>query len=213
MLGELQRALEIIYGVDSPHRVEDFVVEAKTLEALGTRLRAPEELLVLESGGEVEIALYVSPEVMARLPSLGSKGARFLEGLLPAFATAAEGVSHFVYLTAQALKDRAVSLLELEAQAEIDKFATAALHLWKNGDRRRSRELHARLFDQVGYREDLSGDERDRYVTANRLARGYADFLETRFLALGRLEELLRELRKVYRLASFEKLGYMAQRG
>jgi hypothetical protein len=213
LLGELQKALETIYGVSAPHRVEDFVVEAKALQALGASALSPEELYVLEDQGAVEIGLYLSPEVLRRLPSLGQQGVRFLEGILPAFSTAAEGVSHFVYLTLQALKDRAVSLLELEVQAEIDKFATSALHLWKEGERHRSAELRQRLFERVGYRGDLSGDEKDRYVTANRLARGYAEFLEDRFLKQGRLEELLRELRRVYRLTASEKMAYLAQRG
>ncbi len=213
MLAQLQRALEVIYGVTAPHRVEDFIVGQPALAALGAQARAPEELYVVEEKGEVEIGVFISPEVLRRLPLLGAKGARFLEGLLPAFTTAAEGVSHFVYLTLQALKDQTVSLLELEVQAEIDKFATSALHLWREGERHRSPELRVRLFDRVHYRDGLESDERDRYVTANRLARGYARFLESRFLAKGHLEGLLRELRQVYRQAGSEKLGYLAQRG
>jgi hypothetical protein len=41
----------------------------------------------------------------------------------------AEGVSHFVYLSS-AMLERSVSLLELEAQAEVDKFAICGLLRW-----------------------------------------------------------------------------------
>lgn len=214
MLAELQRALEIIYRVDAPHPVEDYLVGPGALGQLGARVRASEELLVVEGAGEVELALYVEPGLLDRLPelALGLPG-RFLDQLLPAFAVAAEGVSHFVYFTLQALRDRAVSLLELETQAEVDKFATAVLHLWKHGERRRSAELRARLFDRVGYRPDLSAAERERYLFANRLARGYAAFLESRYVLLGRLEGLLAELRRSYRLPAAAKFAYLAQRG
>jgi hypothetical protein len=214
MLGELQRALEVIYGVTAPARVEDFLLPRAALARLGQAPGASEALLVRQHGDELDVALYVSPEVMARLPSLGADGARgFLDGLLPDFSTATEGVSHFVYLTLQALLDRTVSLLELEVQAEVDKFATALLHLWKHGERRLSPQLRSRLFEQVGYRSELSAQERERYGLANRLARGYARFLDARFVAPGGLEGLLRELRRSYRLRSAEKLEYLGARG
>ncbi len=214
MLDEMQRALEAIYGVRAPARVGDFIATKETLEALGAPASAAsEELVVVESEAGLELALYLSPEVLDRLPGAGeiAVGPRaFLDGLLPAFATAAEGVSHFVYLTLQALRERAVSLLELEVQAEVDKFAIALLHLWKQGERRRSSELRARLFDRVGYRADLRSDERDRYRHANRLGRCYAAFLEARFVLAGALERLLSELRFAYRLSGAEKLAYFA---
>ncbi len=213
MLNELQDALETIYGIGVPHRVEDFVIDRSHLARLGQTERAPETLYVHEQDGDVDIGLYISPEVMRTLPNLGRRGHELLgvgRGVLPAFTTAIEGVSHFVYLTLQALRERAVSMLELEVQAEIDKFATAVLHLWKQGERQGSGELRARLFDRVSYRADLAPDERNRYVTANRLARGYAAFLEARFIATGQLEGLLRDLRRTYRLASDDKFAWLA---
>lgn len=212
ILNELQRALEVIYGVTAPHKVEDFLIGSGALANLGARPRGAEELVLVESGGDLDIGLYLASDVMARLPALGRQGARnFLDGLLPAFSAAAEGVSHFVYLTLQAVRERAVSLLELEVQAEVDKFATAVLHLWKHGERRQSTELRGRLFDRVGYRGDLSPEERDRYGLANRLARGYAAFLESRFVLPGGLEGLLRELRHSYRLCAVDKLAHLGQ--
>jgi hypothetical protein len=214
MLAQIQRALEAIYGVSAPGKVEDYLVSRATLSGLGESVRAPEELVILPGKDELELALYVSPEVIARLPELGCDTAGgFLEGLLPAFATAAEGVSHFLYLTLCALADRAVSLLELEAQAEVDKFATALLHLWKHGERRRSPLLRELLFDRVGWRAGLSAEEEDRYRFANQLARGYADFLESRFVQDDRLEGLLSELRMSYRLCAPQKFFRLARHG
>jgi hypothetical protein len=212
VLAELQRALEIIYGLESPLPVEAYLVGADALAQLGARPCASEELVVVERGSELELGLYVAPQILARFPDLGVlSGPGFLDWLLPAFATAAEGVSHFVYLSLRAVRDRTVSLLELEVQAEVDKFATSLLHLWKEGERRRSTELRGRLFDAVGFRKDLDDDERARYALANRLARGYASSLESRFVVEGHLEGLLRELRLSYRLSSGDKFAHLAR--
>ncbi len=212
MLGELQRALEIIYGVSAPGQVADHLVPEPRARLL--RPLAAEELLVVERGGELEIGLVLAPDVLARLPELGEGGPRrFLEVLLPSFALAAEGVSHFVYLALQALQDRTVSLLELEVQAEVDKFATGALHLWKHGARGGAGELRTRLFDRVRYRTDLGLEARERYVHANGLGRGYAGYLDARFIRPGLLEGLLAELRALYRLRGAAKLARLASVG
>jgi hypothetical protein len=214
MLRELQRALEIIYDVRAPQDVEDYLVGTAALGQLGVRAQASEELLVIARPEQVEVGLYLSTEIIDQLPQLGGDCASgFLDQLLPAFCAAAEGVSHFVYLTLQVVRDRAVSLLELEAQAEVDKFATGVLHLWRHGERRRSAELRSRLFDRVGFRSELSADERARYGFANQLGRGYAAFLESRFVLEGCLQGLLAELRRSYRLPAAAKYAYLGQRG
>ncbi len=207
VLRELQRALEIIYGVTAPLDVEGTLVAP-------TRPGLVEELLVRSADDTLEVGLSLGSGVLERLPELSRDApGTFLGELLPAFAAAAEGVSHFVYLTVHALGDRRVSLLELEAQAEVDKFATGVLHLWRHGERSRSGQLRERLFHRVGYRADLTDDERQRYGFANQLARGYARFLETRFVLSGALEGLLRELRRTWRLPREAKFARLATPG
>lgn len=207
MLLELQRALEIIYGVTAPLSVDGTLVKA-------SRAGLDEQLLVRAGGETLEVGLCLGQEVLDRIPELScDRPATFLGELLPAYAAAAEGVSHFVYLTVHALGDRRVSLLELEAQAEVDKFATGLLHLWKHGERSRSPRLRERLFEGVRYRPGLTAEERERYGFANGLARGYARFLESRFVLAGRLEGLLAELRRTWRLPREEKFARLAGGG
>jgi hypothetical protein len=88
---------------------------------------------------------------------------------LPAFLYALEGVSHFVYAAVCAQGARAVSALELELQAEVDKYVTCLLA----GDAApgRSAAWRARLYEQHSYEPDLDADERDRYRVANDNAR------------------------------------------
>src|SRR5262249_244288 len=65
---------------------------------------------------------------------------------------------------------RRLSMLELEAQAEVDKFASLVLQHWPSLEEASARALHARLFRDVSYRPGLGPEEQARYVEANRLA-------------------------------------------
>jgi hypothetical protein len=183
--------------------------------AAGAQPRAPEELLVLEEEDGVALGLYLADEVMAgaaradphhRRPRLVARAD------LARVAQAAEGISHFVYLATRAAAGRPVSLLELEVQAEVDKFALLLLHLWRRGLRRMSRALRRRLFERVRYHGHLDADELARYREANRLAGGYARWLEGRFVADADIDGLLRELRSTYRRAGREKISYLGHR-
>jgi len=212
-LAFLQGELEAIYAVEAP-RVGQFLVDGAGARAAGRTPRAAEELLVLEEEDGVALGLYLDDDVMAaaaradphdRRPRLTARDA------LPALACAAEGVSHFVYFAVRAAEGRPVSLLELEVQAEVDKFAVLLLHLWRRGLRRMSRSLRARLYERVRYHDHLGEEGLRRYREANRLGGGYARWLEERFVEGADIEGLLRELRASYRLGGGEKLAHLAR--
>jgi hypothetical protein len=210
-LGFLQRELETIYGVEAP-RVEEFLVGSETARAAGHAPRAPEELLVLEEADGVSLGLYLSPGVVAGAAGADPHDPRprlTARAALRDVACAAEGVSHFVYLATRAAAGGQVSLLELEVQAEVDKFALLVLHLWRRGLRRMSPALRRRLYERVRYHAFLAVEERARYEEANRLAGIYARWLEERYVEDADVEGLLRELRRTYRRAGGEKLDYL----
>jgi len=165
----------------------------------GHAVCAGEELLVLEEPEGLWLGLFLEEAVVA--------GA--LRGELGPLSQVVEGVSHFVFLATRAAAGRAVSLLELEVQAEVDKFALLLLARWRVERRRRSRALRRRLFEEVGYRGHLDGEALGRYREANRLGAGYARFLEGRYVDDADVEGLLRELRRAYRLGAGEKLAYL----
>jgi hypothetical protein len=213
-LAFLQRELETIYGVEAP-RVQEYLVGGDAARAAGRSPRAPEELLVLEEADGVSLGLYLDDQVVAAAAQADPHDPRprlTARGALGGLACAAEGVSHFVYLATRAAAGRPVSLLELEVQAEVDKFALLVLHLWRRGLRRMSPALRRRLFERVAYRAHLGAEELHRYREANRLGGGYARWLEGRFVEEADLEGLLRELRRSYRLGGGEKLGYLGTR-
>jgi hypothetical protein len=204
MLDAIQEQLEAIYGIRAEHRASDFLVDTEAARQLGATGRSREELLVSEGAEGLELALYVEPALLARVAQTGT------EGDMGEFCEVAEGVSHFLYVTQAARQDRTVSLLELEAQAEVDKFAVCTLLRWGQHVGRWAGELVGRLFERVSLRPSLSEPERWRYLEANRLAKTYA----ARLLPLvrsGRLDRLLAELRHGYRLGAEAKLQYFGR--
>ncbi len=213
-LAFLQSELHAIYGVEAP-RVRDFLVGREAACAAGRPPRAPEELLVVEEADGVLLALFLDEDVVRAAAGTDPHDRRPLlvaRAVLPRLACAAEGVSHFVYLATRAAAGRGVSLLELEVQAEVDKFALLLLHLWRRGLRRTSGALRRRLFERVRYRAHLGAEERARYEEANRLGAAYARWLEGRYVEDADIDGLLRELRASYRLGGGEKLAYLGSR-
>lgn len=210
-LAFIQGELEAIYGVEAP-RVHEFLVGGDTARAAGRAPEAPEELLVLEEADGLALGLYLDEHVMAAAERTDPHDPRprlTARGALSKMACAAEGVSHFVYLATRAAAGRPVSLLELEVQAEVDKFALLLLHLWRRGLRRMSPALRRRLFERVRYHAHLETEALHRYREANRLGGGYARWLEGRYVEDADIEGLLRELRTTYRLGGGEKIAYL----
>ena len=206
MLDAIQEQLEAIYGIRAEYRAKDFLVDSDAARKLGGSGRAREELLLSEDGQEV--ALYIEPSLLARVSSADPKGAMTAD--MGDFCEVAEGVSHFLYVVHTVKQERTVSLLELEAQAEVDKFAVCTLLEWGLNVGRWAGSLVGRLFEQVQLRPHLSEPERWRYTEANRLAKSYC----SRLLPLvrsGRMDRLLSELRHGYRLGADAKLQYFAK--
>ena len=213
-LAFIQAELEAIYGVEAP-RVHDFLVGGETARAAGRTPQAPEELLVVEEEGGLALGLYLDEHVMAAAATTDPHDPRprlTARGALPKVACAAEGISHFLYVATRAAAGRPVSLLELEVQAEVDKFALLLLHLWRRGLRRMSPALRGRLYERVRYHAHLGAEALHRYREANRLGGGYARWLEGRYVEDADIEGLLRELRATYRLGGGEKLAYLGTR-
>ncbi len=210
MIGRMQDHLEAIYGFTCEARAETFVVDTEAAVQLGGTGRAEEELLVSAGEDELELALYLAPSLLDRLkPYEAGPVGYVLDGDLDGYCQLAEGVSHFLYVAHTAAHGRALSLLELEAQAEVDKFAVCLLHRWGEGVKAWSEELLRRLFDRISYRPSLSAQERWRYEEANRLSRNFC----TRLMGhVGgrRLDRLLSDLRYAYRLGAEAKLQHFS---
>lgn len=208
VLHRLQRGLERMYRIDTRVRVADFVIDHETRSQLGVARAPREQLLFSERGDELEIGLFVDGAALANLAE-NDPGHRLSEDNLGDFLLAVEGVSHFVYVVWRAHAGRSVSGLELELQAEVDKYVICLLSA--GAAPASSGPLRRRLFEQFRFDDDLDQGERERYATANSNARRYSASLERRFVQRGRIADMLDELRRFYRLSLFGKLDFIAR--
>ena len=207
-LAQLQRLLMSVNGV-SAAPVADFLLDSDERARLAPDSSPDEALLVLDGGEHLHVGLFLDDSVLAQLAIPAA--APWTHERLSGFCAAAEGVSHFLYLAHRAQQDGRVSQLELEAQGELDKYLSVLLQLWAVGRQRTSPGLRDRLFHRASLRAGLTAPERDRYRLANTLAAACAKALEARYVLTGRLEALLREVRRLYRLSGGEKLSALSQ--
>jgi len=204
VLARLQMGLEALYRVETRLAIDAFVVGAAVRDQMATARAPREQLLLREEAGELEMALFVDAAAVANLEQ-NDPAARLDERNFADFCLAVEGVSHFIYVALRAADDRTVSQLELELQAEVDKFASCLLVAGGDPDLRR------RLYGDVRFADDLDDEERARYRAANAHASRYAGALERRFVRPERTEALLSELRQFYRMDLPDKLGHIAR--
>lgn len=213
ILSGLQSLLKRLYDVDLGLDVYDFLVtDRRSLAGVvpSNDRRAPEEeLLLAPSADGAGVTLYIDARVLSRLEQSDPMGS-LTEGNLQDFCTALEGVSHFVYSAWRLGADAPVSLLELETQAEVDKYAAAVFLIADQQGGGYPAHVHARLFDHVDFDSRLAPEQYERYRTAHRCAANFCRRLERRFVGRNgaRIEALVRELRKFYRLGNTAKLSY-----
>ena len=157
VLGNLQAWLTDFYALEIAYDVHDFLItDRKLAQALDCGGRENQEkLLIAEHDGEAAVSLYLEQELIDRL-DVNDPTARLDERNLADFWTALEGLSHFTYFVHRASHDRAVTLLEMELQAEIDKFIATAALLRRQGERPPQR-LHEWLCTQTKYADERTG--------------------------------------------------------
>ena len=213
LLRELQRRLARLYDAPAEHDVYDFLItdaaHAAALQGAATAPPTDEQLLVVEEDDGLGISLYLDRAVIERLAERCPLQS-LSEHNLGDFCTALEGVSHFHYFVWSAGMARRVSLLELELQAEVDKYASALQLMLQQRGGRFPGELFERLFDRAAFLPHLPAQERTRYEEAHRFAARFCRRLEERFLRRrqARPDALLAELRTFYRLGRHAKLRH-----
>jgi hypothetical protein len=150
ILRQTQRQLEQLYELEAGPDINDFVRFKDD--------QACETVLVKQAASAVEVVLL--------LPTGLDVSSR---GLTDDHLQLIEGVSHFVLLAERARMELPATRLELEIQAEVDKFAllvacteaTTEKALWR---------LHHWLFEQVSFIHAANTECGERYRTANDVA-------------------------------------------
>jgi hypothetical protein len=199
---DVQRRLEALYALDPQAPVTDFLIpeeQAADLPGGGSRT------LVTQEGDCVSLAVVLDGEVGRQIDEADPRH-RLDESNLGPFCTLTEEVSHFVYLAFRAGAGRSVTQLELELQAEVDKYLSALFLISLQNEGAVSRFLRQLLFQRYRLAEGMCEERAERYRAASGFAYRYCGFLESEFLSRSRLHDLARESRRFYRLGQREKL-------
>ncbi|MFO0761583.1 MAG: hypothetical protein U0359_34390 [Byssovorax sp.] len=187
----IQARLCQYYGIDDTPAVDPFI-EASD--------EAREALVIHDQGGEIAISL--------RLPRAAIKASA-----RPSFdlvCQVIEGVSHFLYVAERARRELPATELELELQAEVDKYLLLAhgpAEAPRRFEPRRTALLRERLFERITYLHPAGTERGDRYRMANDLAARFARSLERRFARHGRFDQMRAALRRFYGASQAEKIG------
>ena len=207
LLVDVQRRLESLYALPPEAPVTDFLLSEQAATSYpggGSRT------LIAQDGDFVSLGVVLDPGVGALLAEQDPRV--HLDGRnLESFCAATEEVSHFVYLLFCARTARTVTQLELELQAEVDKYLCAVFLLSLQNDGAVSTHLKELLFRHYRIADSVSGERAERYRAASHLAYRYCRYLEARFLKPSRLADLARESRRFYRLGQREKLEKISE--
>ena len=209
VLGQLQTLLSELYALDVRYDVYDFLLtDARLAAALDSDGRhLDEKLLIAEDAGEAAVALYLDAALVRRLAE-NNPASCLSQDNLEDFLTALEGVSHFLYYVWNAVLEKSVTLLEMELQAEVDKFIGTALLLRQQGERLPA-NLHSCLFDLPKFDSRLGPEELDRYRSANRYAGKYCMKLVPQLSSSADPAALRNELCYFYRLPQPGKIQHI----
>jgi len=212
LVRELQALLGQIYALDIDADVVDYIVtdQGYLRQFIGDDADSTEEtLLIVEDEDVLNLALYIDKALLDGLTEADPCSGLYRHNL-DDFCKVLEGISHFVYVAWNAARDKQITRLELEMQAEIDKYISSRLLLESQwGDRL---GLLNALFEDVKYAEHLKPDTLARYRHANDTASRYCHNLEQRFpsAASGGLSiSMLHELRAFYRMPQPEKISHI----
>jgi hypothetical protein len=211
ILRRIQDLLGGIYDVPIAHDVYDFLVtERAQLPQHARAGGSDEQLIIVQERDAVGVSLYLDPALLERLRRADPLE-RLDAGNVADYWTALEGVSHFLYFAWNAGHDKPVSILELEMQAEIDKYIASFALLRRQCPERFPAELLRLLFERTRIDPELARGRERVYRAAScyaekfcrRLQRGLRDSP----VELGR--EVLAELRRFYRLNDGRKMAHI----
>lgn len=208
LLSNMQNNLEEIYEVSVPQDIIDFVITDKRFAELISSnpvdKDSQEQLLIATDDDCLDISLYLDNDLVNRLGNLYPSQHSDKQDLHD-FWIALEGVSHFLYLTWNAGYDRPVSQLELELQAEVDKFVSVTTAISSNNDVATLQTIWSMLFASPTFKSNLEQENLLRYQKANAYASQYCqNLMAMQNKSTGSVQN---ELRRFYRLNQRDKIS------
>ena len=186
LAAKVQHGIQRFYRLEEAPAVGPFIKVAVRGEREAVRIRHARD-------GALEIEV--------RTPQVGPTHR------LDALCQIIEGVSHFVYVADRARRGLPTTQLELELQAEIDKYMLLVFSK-KSFDVELARLLHTQLYERVQFAHPEGTELGDRYRLANDLAARFVHRLQTVYAQKGRRAELRDAMARFYGMGQAEKIRY-----
>jgi hypothetical protein len=183
-LRSLQLRLEQFYELEQAPDITGFIQISND----GSR----EKVLLRQDGDDLEVAVIL-PAAIEQADAAGYERDLWLQLV--------EAVSHFVYIAERARTGLPTTQLELELQAEVDKFVVVALTSQPLG-RQKARLLHGDLYERVRFLHPEDTEAGARYRLANDLAARFV----ARVILKGDGRARRGQLRRFYRSGQAEKI-------
>jgi hypothetical protein len=219
----VDRALKRLYNIDPKFKAENFLLQTEDSEVEESdgdtnsfsvpsgRMHAA--LLVradLGNTNDFSLAIYLSHALREKLKSISHWDVGSWDHQqVSAFVTLTEEISHFNYLLFHSLRGRKVSQLELELQADVDKFLIVFFATIKG--REVTGAFFERLYDQLflhfRLRDELTPQQRERYENANAVAKSFVLKFRPLLKKKNLYEKALQLARKFYRVDCPEKIS------
>ena len=208
LIRHIQSHLETVYNIHTGEAAVDYLIgagEVSELLQVKDVSGLPRELFLVNPNPQddtLEIALFFHDTLKENL-KLNSPLKNLNGENVSDFCTLIEGVSHFVYYLHKMGLEHNVSQLEMELQAEVDKFVLLSLFCQAQGqERTRLMEL---LFEDYCLHQELSSEQITRYETATEFAKKFCYRL-TQNSANQEIKPFLDEARIFYSLPQEEKI-------
>jgi hypothetical protein len=216
ILRQIQNLIGGIYDVSVTHDVYDFLVTDRGhLPAAARGSATDEQLIIAQESDACGVSLYLDPALLERL-KLADPIRKLDEENVADYLTALEGVSHFVYFAWNAGHDKSVSILELELQAEIDKYIASYYLLRQQFPDRFPAELMRVLFERTRIDPTIAGNRVEIYRAASRYAEKFCRRLERSLRDSEKsaiAQPVMAELRRFYRLTDTRKRAHIERAG
>ncbi|MCP5463765.1 MAG: hypothetical protein H7A33_01940 [Deltaproteobacteria bacterium] len=206
---DIQEHIESLYGIKVGESACDYLIDRESVLTLIASNQAdvtlPKELFLVNNAPEdetLEVALFLDHDLQQNLTTHNP-----LENLsrknISDFCTLIEGISHFVYYLHKAALEHNITQLEMELQAEIDKFLL--LSLLTRCEHLPTGQLLALLFENYQLHKHLGDEQIERYQQASQLAARFCHKI-SRDIQEKRMPELLQKIREFYPLSQQEKI-------
>ena len=167
MLHILQKKIEEIYRLDGCPEVNEYLLSPKHFKSIPKVSDYP-QVLYVDEGNDASLGVYFGKRLFKKIKNK-TRVFSFQD-----FCIITEEICHFVYLRWSESNNKQITLLDLEMQAEIDKYLLATNFFPSN------QELVDKLFGQFSLRKNLKIEEKNRYIEATRLGRKLANYWKNR---------------------------------